>query len=362
MDAHGGERPTALELSLALRRTLELQSVGGWFGLLRARGLLTEQEKRALDVEPDFLLDVEYGSYNKSYKLVTLNVLLNMGAMRSKASLREIALGARWEIFRDPRLTADLADARTAFADVWNPTEAEWAAYWRKNPIHAFASGGGAKRTYFDFEDDQFTLSIDVPSADGEVFDGLVREMVEYRLHRYLVQRKAVDTGDARKPLDENGNELNATFRVLSIHDGGASIRIESGGGAKGSDSVRNPDYVKGLDAVLTRMAQLGLELVDAYVDSGKVQQLPVSDRRLDVSPLAYPMDLREVGEVAKLRAAMLRGSVKVGRAPGAKGGGNGRKALRLMVKGLEGEWPNAKLADALAGFGMIAVSDQEQA
>jgi len=73
-------------------------------------------------------------------------------------------------------------------------------------------------------------------------------------------------------------------------------------------------------------------------------------------------MTLREVGEIAKLRAAMLRGSVKVGRAPGAKGGGNGRKALRLMVKGLEGEWPNAKLADALAGFGMIAGSEQEQA
>ena len=58
----------------------------------------------------------------------------------------------------------------------------------------------------------------------------------------------------------------------------------------------------------------------------------------------------------------MLRGSVKVGRAPGAKGGGNGRKALRLMVKGLEGEWPSAKLADDLAGFGPIGVSEVQQA
>jgi len=73
-------------------------------------------------------------------------------------------------------------------------------------------------------------------------------------------------------------------------------------------------------------------------------------------------MGLREVWEIAKLRAAKLRGSVKVGRAPGAKGGGNGRKALRLVATGLEGVWPNEKLADELAGIRTIGVSDQEQA
>ena len=352
MDSHGGVRPTALELSLRLGTNLELKGVGGWFGLLRDLNLLDGDELRASKSGTDFLFDIEFGVYNKSYKLVTLAVLLNMGAMRSEASLREIALGARWQIFSDPRLTADLVDAQSAFVDMWDPTESEWMAYWRKNPIAALSSEAKSSQKWFDFEDEKLALKISVASADGEVFDGLVREMVDYRLHRYLVQRKTRDLGHVRKPVDGAGAEIDATFRVLTVRDGGASILFESAGGAKDSDAARNTEYVRGLDAVLSRMKDLGMVLVDAYVDSGRVQNLPVADRRLEVAPLTYPLDLEAVEDLAALRAAMLRASATVGRAPGTKnGGGNPRKAIRLMVNGLEGQWPNAKLADQLSGL-----------
>jgi superfamily II DNA or RNA helicase/diadenosine tetraphosphate (Ap4A) HIT family hydrolase/HKD family nuclease len=352
MDSHGGARPTALELSLRLGTALELKASGGWFGLLRDLNLLGDDELRASGTGADFLLDIEFGAYNKSYKLVILAVLLNMGAMRSKASLREIALGARWEIFSDPRLTADLVDAQSAFVDMWDPTELEWTAYWRKNPIAALSSGTKSSQQWFDFEDEKLALKISVASPDGEAFDRLVREMVDYRLHRYLAQRKTRDLGHARKPVDIGGGEIDATFRVLTVRNGGASILFESAGGTKDSDAARNTEYVRGLDAILSRMKDLELVLVDAYVDSGRVQELPVADRRLEVAPLTYPINLDSVEDLVALRAVMLRASATVGRAPGVKnGGGNSRKAIRLMVKGLEGQWPNAKLADQLAGL-----------
>ena len=100
---------------------------------------------------------------------------------------------------------------------------------------------------------------------------------------------------------------------------------------------------------------------MDAYVESGKVQQFPISDRRLDVLPLVYPVPRGDISDVGTLRATIVKSSSAVGRSSDAKGGGNSCKVLRLMVKGLDADWSNAKLADALAGFGMIAVSEQEQ-
>ena len=177
-----------------------------------------------------------------------------------------------------------------------------------------------------------------------------------------IVETEAIDLLEQMLGAPKKADLIaDAIDQWMDAH-GGASIQIESSGGAKTGVAVRNPDYVKGLDALLARMAQLGLVLIDGYVDSGKVQSLPVADRRLDVAPSVYPVDLRDAADLASLRATMLRSSSRIGQTPGAKGGGNQRKALRLMVKGLVGEWPNAKLADALAGFGMITVSKQEQA
>jgi len=124
---------------------------------------------------------------------------------------------------------------------------------------------------------------------------------------------------------------------------------IESAGGTAGTESARNIEYVAGVDVVLRRLGELGASLVDAYVDSSTTTALTVADRRLDLGDATgYPISLADVGDLTAIRRALLRSMAKVGQQPGATGGGNSRKRMRLIVD-LPQDMTDALLADALA-------------
>jgi hypothetical protein len=175
----------------------------------------------------------------------------------------------------------------------------------------------------------------------------MAAELVEYRLHRYLVARATQRSREARSLQDAAGGSLDATFEVE--HEAGTPIAIhfQSAGGVAGSPSARNVDYVAGLDLLLVRMRDLGLTIEDAYVDSTRTIELPVADRRLSTGGAHYPVTLASLDDVEALRRALLRSMAKVGRAPDAKGGGNARKAFRLIISGATAT--AAELADSLS-------------
>jgi len=351
IENHDGARPSALEVALLTRKHLELKSQGGWYGFLYKIGVLSDVELQTFQLANDLLADIEYGAYTKSYKLVTLKVLLSMGLLRGNAPINEVALGSRWEIFSDPRLVADVIDAKSSFRDVWNPSETEWNNYWRKNPIAALTGESSSRQTWFDIESDDLVISLAVPPSLGATFDSMVQEIVAYRLHRYLVQRKSSEIGVTRKPLTNDGQEINAAFRILSVNESGASIVFESAGGKRDSSGERNPEYVDGIDLVLRRLSDLNAVLLDAYVDSGRVQELPIVDRRLATGSDTFPIELNALGSIEKFRARLLNSQRKVGRASVSTSGGNTRKAMRISVGNLDGAWPIERLADHLAGI-----------
>jgi hypothetical protein len=106
--------------------------------------------------------------------------------------------------------------------------------------------------------------------------------------------------------------------------------------------------YLEGVDIVLARLAEFSANLADAYVDSRRINDLAVADRRLDLPEgLAYPVDLRALDDLVGLRKSLLRSMTKVGRDPNAKGGGNARKRMRLVVS-TAAPFTAAQLADAL--------------
>lgn len=352
---HEDRRPRALEVSLAANRSLDVKKLGGWFGLLDALNLLSTEERQVYALAKDFFVEVEHGSYTKSYKLVTLQAMLNMGTLRRGSSIREIALGARWAVYGDPRLLADLDDATSSFVDRRHPTEREWERYWRKNPIDALT---GRHRPvvepWFDLSEDHSSvrLRLQIPDQLGVTFDEMVSELVEYRLYRYLVTAGARRTGEKRKPLGPEGKELDATFEVDSLLGEPVSVLFHSAGGAGRGQRTRNPDYVDAVDAVLGRLQELGASLLDAYVDSDRTKGLPLPDRRLSPGGFGgFPLSLDDVDDLVALRRTFLSSMKTVGRTPNAKGGGNSRKAMRLVLDGVAGMSP-AGLADRLAGLG----------
>ncbi len=345
MDEHEGIRPTALQLSLGMGSPIELPTGESWFGFLESLDLLSPEEIMARSQIGDFLVEIEKGAYTKSFKLVTLKKLMDSGGLRMQIPVKELARSCRWEILNDPRLAADLKDANSAFADRWNPSDAEWIDYWLKNPIAAWTRLRTGDRRWFDIETDEFRFTIKPTSTASAAADEMVSEIVEYRLHRYLRQQRAKDVGDRRNPLTDDGTELNAAFRVVSVREGMACISIESAG------AKLNSDYGVGLDVVLRRLSKLDAVLIDCLVDSSQVQGLAAADRRVKIALHSFPVRLAEVSDLVDLRKAIAREVRKIGRKPSAKGNGNGQKKLALYLSGLEGNWPNARLADHLAGI-----------
>ena len=348
IDEHEGRRPTALELTMVSGEPFKMKQHGGWFGLMQRLGVLLPDEERAIDLAGEFLLSIEHGSYTKSYKLITLLSCLQLEKLRSGAPVPELARVSRWMIFRDSDLVADVADAGSAFSDVIQPTAAEWESYWRRNPIATYTTSNNRAPAWFSLVDDRFTLNLDVPADLGSTFDAMVREITEYRLHRYLVGQTARRVGETRRPL-RDGSQIDATFVVETTGGIPTSIVIESAGGKAGSKGARNTDYVAGFDVVLERLRTIGAQLADAYIDTRSTANLSVADRRLEPGDgVRYPLDLTAVEDLAAVRRSLLRSMGKAGRAPDVKGGGNSRKRTRLVIA-LDDSWTAAGLADAIA-------------
>ncbi len=154
---------------------------------------------------------------------------------------------------------------------------------------------------------------------------------------------------DPLKVHDDSGNPLDATFQVEQTGDA-VSIVYFSRGGKKGTPSERNSDYHQGLELLLSRMARLGLSLLDAQIDTRQVTDTHSSDqRRLQVEGRPYPVELASETDIGALRKLLGSAQAKAGRAPGARGSGNSTKQIRLTL-GRLGDLDPGQLSHQLAG------------
>ena len=184
-----GHRPTAVQAWRSGYNPRSQQSLG-WFGALDEIGVLTDEERPTVRSFGDFLRAVEVEPITKSYKLVTLQAVVELGGLSSPITVPELAARAH-EIMRgDPRLAADVEDHLTDTVD-------RWQRYWREWPIAAWtgslrrAEGSGL----FRVESDQFIASIGL--VRDPVLAELVSELIDYRLCRYL-DGKAKQPGEWR--------------------------------------------------------------------------------------------------------------------------------------------------------------------
>jgi len=134
------------------------------------------------------------------------------------------------------------------------------------------------------------------------------------------------------KVMDDESRELDATFRIEDL-DGTWTILFQSRGGTSGGDDQRNLDYNRGLELVLQRLANADALLLDAAVESGRVADLPLGQRRIEISGHPYPLRLGQVADMQALRRMLGRGQTQVGRAPSAKGSGSSTKTIRLVLR-----------------------------
>jgi hypothetical protein len=163
---------------------------GHWFAFLDQLGLLNEPEREVVRRHGDVLAGFEKEAITKSYKLVTLQALLQLGALRTGADVAEIAWAAQRIVSGDPRLvansrSADMPDPASVDADTWRD-------YWLKWPLAAWAGRlRGASSGWFRIDGRRFVPTFRVAADVGETFAALVDELVDYRLARYLFTRES---------------------------------------------------------------------------------------------------------------------------------------------------------------------------
>ena len=161
---------------------------GHWFAFLDDLKLLDEQEREVVRRYGDVLAGFEKEAITKSYKLVTLQALLQLGALRTGADVAEIAWTTHRIVTGDPRLLADtrsteMPDPMSVNADIWRE-------YWLKWPLSAWVGQlRGASSGWFRIDGRRFVPTFRVTTDVGERFDALVDELVDYRLARYLFMK-----------------------------------------------------------------------------------------------------------------------------------------------------------------------------
>lgn len=181
---------------------------GHWFAFLDDLELLTEQEREVARRHGDVLAGIEKEPITKSYKLVTLQALLQLGTLRTGADVAEIAWTAQQIVTGDPRLVAD-----TRSAEMPDPSSMDaeaWREYWLNWPLAAWAGRlRGSSTGWFRIDGRRFIPTFRVATDVAETFDAMVEELVDYRLARYLFTK---------------GSRLEEAFRLKVIQTRGRPI------------------------------------------------------------------------------------------------------------------------------------------
>jgi superfamily II DNA or RNA helicase/diadenosine tetraphosphate (Ap4A) HIT family hydrolase/HKD family nuclease len=186
-----GYRPSALQAYEAGYNPSSARARHGhWFGFLNHVDLLGQQEREVMRHHADVLDGIEKEQVNKSYKLVTLQALLQMEALRTGADVAEIAWTAHRLVTGDPRLLGDTSS--TEMPDPVSVDADTWREYWLSWPLSAWAGRlRGASVGWFRVDGRRFVPTFQIATDVGETFDSMVEELVDYRLARYLFTKSS---------------------------------------------------------------------------------------------------------------------------------------------------------------------------
>lgn len=117
----------------------------------------------------------------------------------------------------------------------------------------------------------------------------------------------------------DNGEELDANVLIEA-----AALTMLSRGGTTGTPSAQNTDYSIALRLVLQRLRKFGRQITGAWVDSTKVQTMPLSDRQI-----LFAEDLG--ANPATVFSLLGKRMERVGKAPGSDPNkGNRNKRIRI--------------------------------
>jgi len=222
-----GQRPTASEAfhDGYLPRTAR-RAHGSWFGFVKAMGDLDARESAAFERTHGFLEALESTKMTRSFKMLVLLAMLNTDTLPGpgigiEALTSEFARLAG----RTPKLAADLgvpmddAGALTAMIE--------------RNPIAAWTGGSAVPgATAFEYAEKTLRFKQTIPDSERSAFQGLIRELAEWRLAEYLLRtgEPSSEASFTMKVSHANGRPilfLPDRSRVSGVPDGWQPVSID---------------------------------------------------------------------------------------------------------------------------------------
>ena len=222
-----GERPTASEAfhDGYLPRTAG-RVHGSWFGLVAAMGDLGPTETLAFERTRRFIEALETTKMVRSYKMLVLLAMLNTDTIPGPG----IAIGPLAEEFgrlagRSPKLVADVG------ANLENRVAVRTLI--ETNPIAAWTGSGAVPGSAaFEYAGGTLKHVQAIPDPERTAFQGLVRELAEWRLAEYLSRTGTAEDGSTftMKVSHANGRPilfLPDRAKVPRVPEGWQKIVIE---------------------------------------------------------------------------------------------------------------------------------------
>lgn len=180
-----GERPTALQaFHDGYTPRSARQKHGSWLEFVEKQRDLPPESSRARADLSEFLSTLETTPMSRSYKMLTVLAMLNLGRIPGDGvSIEELCAEVRRIANHDPRLRADFGDALSSDKALRKTLE--------QQPIDAWAKGDGTGgKSFFSYE--AGTLRLRLATTEIPAAQMLIRELIDWRLAEYFRKQPEV--------------------------------------------------------------------------------------------------------------------------------------------------------------------------
>ena len=206
---------------------------GSWFEFVAGEDDLTEDESSVLEQALPFVRDLETTPMTKSFKMVTLQALIEHDALAMGMSIDELAARAHGLLRRDPRLLADAPEHLRAH-ELSAAQKREWTSYWRKNPIAAWTQKKKSARAWFAIDGDRFVPAWSLPAEQSAALAAMVAELVDLRLAQYRRRGEAGAEAGESFECKVTWNQRDPILKLPSrktsaVPEGEIAARLEEG-------------------------------------------------------------------------------------------------------------------------------------
>ena len=171
------------------------KAYGSWFGFVDSMGGLSEEQSSVWMSNKAFFEELETTKMVKSYKMLVLLSMLNQDKMPGTISLDDLAEGFEMLSDRSTLLRSDVGPQVNS--------RPELERLLIDQPIEALC---GMKGEYFQFKDNEFRTTFDIPEDDRPAFQELVRELAEWRKDKYLASQVVRGAGDFVCKVSRHGS------------------------------------------------------------------------------------------------------------------------------------------------------------